>query len=88
MQTYFCNPDSQRGHRNFLSIQQQGVHNATLLLPTAHSLDAAVVIPHREVGFCAIIYKLSLWTGKVTFIRQDHCICSIFITKRYTDRKN
>lgn len=58
----------QRGGGNLLSIQQQPVHNSTLLhlLPTAaaaaaaHRLDAALVLPHRKARLCAVVHKLPL----------------------------
>lgn len=46
------------------------MHNAALFLPTARSLDAALVFPQREVRLCAVVHKLSLWTVDQKTLRE------------------
>ena len=44
------------------AVHQHGVDDAVPPLPAAHSLDAAVMVPQREVGLCPVLHKLPLPT--------------------------
>lgn len=51
------------------------MHDAVLFLPTAGSLDAALVLAHREARLCAVVHKLPLegrkFQGGIRYLTQE-----------------
>lgn len=60
-----------RGRLDLVSVQQQVVDDATLPLPTAGGLDAALVFAHREESLRAVVHKLPLWESRKSQRRYE-----------------